>query len=235
MSLIPPLHLMKPKRPSKPHRLDRERPRHLETRQVRPGPLLQLVVKPLVLEFQTRRCGVTCDVTIPRCLHLGFPVVRREDVEHHLAIAQGETAVEAFAVAVAGVAGGGDGRADEVVLEEVVDFGGGVRADYAVGLEDQHVRCGRELFPYPGRSEEFRDGLLVCECDVVGELSYFDAAVVDSALEGGGVGRVGGAGVEDDGPGGTENGGEVKEEGSEGWEGTIFDYNGYVVGGDSFC
>jgi hypothetical protein len=51
-----------------------------------------------------------------------------------------------------------DGRADEVIAEEVLDDLRGLGAENAVGLEEEDARGGPDLLLEPGTGEEGGDG-----------------------------------------------------------------------------
>lgn len=87
-----------------------------------------------------------------------------QDFEHLLPVADREAAVVVGA-AVRDL----DGRADEVVLEEVVDAAQRVGAEDRVGLEHEHVFGRRQVLPEPGRGVERGDRFVRGEVETGGK------------------------------------------------------------------
>lgn len=82
---------------------------------------------------------------------------------------------------------------------------GSVGADYAVGLEEEDVACGGELFVEPRLGEEFGYGVSIVEGYIRRENVYHEVIECNRSLDGGGL-EVFGCFCEDvDGPVGTEN------------------------------
>ena len=213
---------MIPPRPIPPNRLHRKLPRLLLLRQP-PPQRLNLLIEPLIL-IKLRRILLKL-----HGLDLFPPIKPREDVQDHAPIPQAEPPVE---TAVADPKRGGDGRADEIPVQEIRRARVRVGADDAVALEDQDVARGRQLFPEPGRGQEAGDVAAVGHLGFWAEMADHDGAGGDEAGDGGAGGDgVGGEEEEVDGPFGAEDGGEVEEEGGELVEFGLpgFDYYSYVL------
>lgn len=137
-----------------PYRLHRKPQRDLRRRQVGAGLIvrtrwqfLHLVDEPLILPF-----GFVCRVA---CV-----VEQVENFKDPFTISERETAVHAVTVRAV------DGRADEIVWEEVFDHARGVGAEDAVGLEEEDVSRWSDLIVNPTVGKEFADGRVVVEGDV---------------------------------------------------------------------
>lgn len=64
---------------------------------------------------------------------------------------------------------------------------GSIGANYAVGLEEEDVACGGELFVKPRLGEEFRYGVSVIERYIRGEDVHDEVLEGYCALDGGGL------------------------------------------------